>query len=74
MSEADRAEVANARASDAFRLQPPERFPGALVRSLRASLDQGAGRIVRLWIEEMAFVDRRRGTRLVVAAQIKADP
>ena len=74
MNDTDQHDVGEERHDDAFRLQPPERFPASLVRSLRRSLDDGAGRIARLWIEEMAFVDRRGGTRLVVAAQIKADP
>ena len=74
MIETGHEDAGQERLDGAFRLQPPERFPAALVRSLRASLDDGAGRIVRLWMEEMAFVDSRKGTRLVLAAQIKADP
>ncbi|PRY92058.1 hypothetical protein BCF33_2752 [Hasllibacter halocynthiae] len=74
MNDARAQDADDERFASGFRLQPPERFPASLVRSLRASLDDGAGRIVRLWIEEMAFVDRRLGARLVVAAQIKAEP
>ena len=58
--------------SPAFDLRPPARYPEALVAGMRRSLDAGAGRIGRAWVEEMTYADDAPPS-LLLAAELRGE-
>ena len=57
-------------ANEAFTLRPPKHWP-PLADALRRSLAAGAGRIGRLWVEELVPDDDTQPATLVVAAELR---
>ena len=52
-----------------FSLRPAKNWP-ALADDLRRSLRAGAGRVARLWVEELVPADRRHPPALLLAAEL----